>query len=75
MVGDKTEVAESETAAKQPKAPTPRLFLHYVNAVRPKLMKEFSFGNVHQAPALKKIVLNVGLGEAPKTPKVLDTAV
>ncbi|KPJ90561.1 MAG: 50S ribosomal protein L5, partial [Gemmatimonas sp. SG8_17] len=38
-------------------------------------MQEFGFANVHQAPKLVKIVLNTGLGEAPKTPKVLDAAV
>lgn len=75
MPKKKSESIESDTAKTRPPAPTPRLFVHYVNTVRPKLMKEFGFGNVHQAPTLKKIVLNVGLGEAPKTPKVLDAAV
>ncbi len=66
--------SEAETPAEpQAPAPTPRLLEYYVGTVRPKLMKEFSFGNVHQAPQLKKIVLNVGLGEAPKNPKVLDS--
>jgi ribosomal protein S14 len=38
-------------------------------------MQEFGFANVHQAPKLVKIILNTGLGEAPKNPKVLDAAV
>jgi len=75
MAKKKSEMAKSEVAETQSVAPPPRLFEHYAKTVRPKLMKEFGFGNVHQAPRLKKIVLNVGLGEAPKTPKVLDTAV
>jgi large subunit ribosomal protein L5 len=75
MAKQKSESVESEAAATRPAAPSPRLFQHYVETVRPKLMREFGLVNVHQAPTLKKIVLNVGLGEAPKTPKVLDTAV
>ncbi len=75
MAKKKTDAVESEGAESKASAPPPRLLLHYVNAVRPKLMKDFGFANVHQAPTMQKIVLNVGLGEAPKTPKVLDTAV
>ncbi len=60
---------------QQPPAPSPRLLDYYTGTVRPKLMKEFSFSNVHEAPRLSKIVLNVGLGEAPKNPKLLDSAV
>ena len=72
----KKKSAAVETPAEtQAEAPTPRLLEYYVHMVRPKLMKEFSFGNVHQAPQLTKIVLNVGLGEAPKNPKVLDSVV
>ncbi|UCD24576.1 MAG: 50S ribosomal protein L5 [Gemmatimonadota bacterium] len=74
MSKKKSKVVETP-AEQQAEAPTPRLSEYYVNTVRPKLMKEFSFGNVHQAPQLTKIVLNVGLGEAPKNPKVLDSVV
>ena len=38
-------------------------------------MQQFGFVNVHQVPTLEKIVLNVGLGEAVKQPKLLDTVV
>jgi large subunit ribosomal protein L5 len=48
---------------------------YYLDTVRPKLMQEFGLKNVHQAPRLVKIVLNTGLGEAPKAPKLLDAAV
>jgi large subunit ribosomal protein L5 len=55
--------------------PPPRLRDHYRTTVKPKLMKQFSFTNTHQTPALEKIVLNVGLGEAIKQPKMLDAVV
>ncbi len=53
----------------------PRLHDYYRNSVRPKLMQEFGFDNTHQVPRLEKIVLNVGFGEAQKTPKILDSIV
>jgi len=56
-------------------APTPRLRTHYHEKVRPKLMEQFGFTNPHQVPALEKIVLNVGVGEAIKQPKALDAVV
>ena len=55
--------------------PAPRLHERYVNVVRPKLVKEFQLRNIHEAPMLTKIVLNVGMGEAPKNAKSLDAAV
>jgi large subunit ribosomal protein L5 len=38
-------------------------------------MKEFGFDNPFRVPRLEKVVLNVGLGEAPKNPKLLDSIV
>jgi large subunit ribosomal protein L5 len=52
----------------------PRLLERYRSEVIPKLSKEFGFRNVHQVPNLKKIVVNVGLGEAAANPKLLDKA-
>jgi large subunit ribosomal protein L5 len=66
---------EQESGGQSPPAPRPRLLDHYEQVVRPKLTKEFSFANPHQVPKLTKIVLNVGIGEAPKSPKLLDAAV
>src|SRR5262245_12385583 len=55
--------------------PAPRMKLHYQEKVRPKLMQQFGFTNPHQVPALEKIVINVGVGEAIKQPKALDSVV
>lgn len=41
----------------------------------PELMKEFGYSNVMQVPQLKKIVVNVGLGEAVSNAKALEAAV
>jgi len=56
-------------------APRPRLLDHYEQRVRPKLAQQFGLGNAHQIPKLVKIVLNVGMGDAPKNPKGLEAAV
>ena len=53
----------------------PRLQKYYEEQVRPKLMKEFGTDNPFRIPKLEKIVLNVGYGEAPKNPKLLDSIV
>ena len=45
-----------------------------LTAVAPRL-KQFGFGNMHEIPSLEKIVLNCGVGEAVKQPKLLDVVV
>ena len=42
---------------------TPRLQAQVRDAVAPKLMEEFGLKNPHQVPALKKVVINVGVGK------------
>jgi len=46
----------------------------YQKEVVPKLIESFQYKNVMQVPKLKKIVLNMGLGEAIQNIKVLETA-
>ncbi len=57
-------------------APTrvPRLKEHYEKSVLPELVKRFSYVNPMQAPRLKKIVVNMGVGDALVNIKMLDTA-
>jgi large subunit ribosomal protein L5 len=40
-----------------------------------RMMKEFGYRNVMQVPRIKKVVLNMGLGEAIQNVKILDGAV
>ncbi len=53
----------------------PRLQKHFEERVRQRLMEEFGYSNRHQVPRIEKVVVNVGLGEAPKDPKLLDSVV
>jgi len=64
-----------EHAGMGTEAPAPRLYGYYKETVRPRLMKQFELRNPHQVPTVEKIVLNVGVGEAIKQPKVLDKVV
>jgi len=71
--GAKPEAAVDTTPAEP--APPARLHAYYEQRVRPALQQQFGFGNRHQIPKLVKIVLNVGMGDALKNPKSLETAV
>lgn len=52
-----------------------RLLERYRQEIAPALMKRFSYKNVMQVPRLKKIVINMGLGEAISNVKILDQGV
>lgn len=60
----------SETAA-----PKPRMREKYKESAVPALMKRFSYTNPNQVPRIRKIVINMGLGEAVANPKIIDSAV
>jgi large subunit ribosomal protein L5 len=53
--------------------PPPRLRVRYHESIHQRIMEQFSLGNRHEVPTLEKIVINVGMGEAIKQPKILDT--
>jgi large subunit ribosomal protein L5 len=53
----------------------PRLKERYVSEVRGQLQKDLDLGNVMQVPRPTKIVVNMGVGDAPKDAKLLDGAV
>jgi large subunit ribosomal protein L5 len=71
----KSMISKTPHVGRDLPVPPPRLREHYQATVKPKLMKQFGFTNTHQAPSIDKIVLNVGLGEAIKQPKMLDAVV
>jgi large subunit ribosomal protein L5 len=47
----------------------------YLKEVSPALMKSLGLKNVMEIPRVKKVVVNIGLGEALDNPKALDAAV
>jgi len=72
----KGEAAPAPVPAGPPAEPAPRarLLEFYERTVRGRLQQQFGYANVHQIPRLLKIVLNVGMGDAPKNPKGLEAA-
>jgi large subunit ribosomal protein L5 len=50
----------------------PRLKERYQKEIVPALMNEFGYKNVMQVPRLKKVVVNVGAGEALQNARALD---
>jgi large subunit ribosomal protein L5 len=52
-----------------------RLKEFYQQKVVPALKQELGYANIMQIPQLKKIVVNMGLGEAVQNPKLLETGV
>ncbi|MEM1046197.1 MAG: 50S ribosomal protein L5 [Pseudomonadota bacterium] len=53
---------------------TPRLKLHYDAVVRGKLLEAFNYSNPMQVPAIEKVVLNMGVGEAVGDSKKVQAA-
>ena len=53
---------------------SPRLLTQYQKEIIPLMMKQFSYKNVMQVPKIKKIVLNMGVGDALENKKNLDSA-
>lgn len=56
------------------KAP-PRLLARYRSEMVPALMQRFQYKNPFQAPRVRKVVVNMGVGAATQDPKHLDAAV
>ena len=54
---------------------TANLKKDYLERIVPALQKEFNYTSVMQVPALKKIVINQGLGQATADKKIIETAI
>ena len=53
---------------------TPRMKEYYRDECVPQMMQEFRYKSPMQVPRLKKVVVNIGLGEAIQNIKLLDSA-
>ena len=53
----------------------PRLQTHYETRVRARLTEQFGYANAMEVPRLVKVVVNVGIGEASKEAKLLNSVV
>jgi large subunit ribosomal protein L5 len=65
----------AEEAAMSELKALPRMQVHYREVVREQMRQEFGYKNKFEVPALEKIVINMGVGEAAADQKKLDAAV
>lgn len=76
------EQAKGEKKAAKGEAPkstvpagySPALQAKYRQEIVPAMMKKFNYSSIMEVPRLKKIVLNMGVGEASRNIKELDDA-
>lgn len=54
---------------------SPRFRTDYIERVRPAMLEQFKYPNPMRVPALEKVVLNMGIGEATADRKKLEQAV
>ena len=79
----KKDAPKKEAAAPAPKktdvpelpAPPARLATYYKDKVVPELMQKFGYKTTMQVPRLRKITVNMGVGETTTDKKILDNAV
>jgi len=67
-------VAAAGAVSRAPEGYTARMKQHYVDVVRPKLIEEFGYKNALEVPAITKIVLNMGVGDAVNDTKKVTLA-
>jgi large subunit ribosomal protein L5 len=69
---DKGGAALATDPAPKSAEGVPRLKTYYDKVIRPNLAKQFGLSNPHAVPRIVKVVLNVGMGEGAKNPKVIE---
>lgn len=68
-------MAKESSAEGAKKRELPRLQTHYNGQVRERLNEQFGYASPMEMPQLEKIVINVGVGEASKNAKLLDSII
>jgi large subunit ribosomal protein L5 len=71
----KKEAPPAKPAAPELPPPPARLSTYYKDKVVPELMQKFGYKTVMQVPRLRKITVNMGVGETTTDKKILDNAV
>ena len=61
--------------AKTENTYSPRLWEEYKSTIVPKLQEEFGYKNKMAVPGVKKVTINMGLGDAVANPNLIKSAV
>ncbi len=64
---------EAEQAQAAAARPLPRLMGRFREEIRGQMIREFGYASPMQAPEVKKVILNVGLGEGLTNSRALET--
>ncbi len=62
------------TTTESPRV-APRLKTRFREEIKPALHEQFGYANVMQVPAVSKVVVNMGVGEAARDSKLIEGAV
>ena len=68
------DAGEAEVAVATAPGPEPRLRIRFRDQIRAEFMQTHGVKNVNEAPALRKIVLNMGVGAARENKALADAA-
>jgi large subunit ribosomal protein L5 len=71
---EKAAKGKAEAGPSLPRVPA-RLRTRFRSEIAPALMRQFNYTNRMQVPEIRKVVVNMGLGEAVANVKVIDSAV
>ena len=66
---------DSKGKRAAPSRERPRLLTRYRSELSSQMAQEFSYGNSMEVPAVKKVVINVGLGEALTNARAMETTI
>ena len=75
MAEEKKAVAPKAKGGNKKAAIVSRLQVKYENEVRPALMEKYNYSSPMQIPAINKVVVNIGCGDATQDSKRLEEAV
>lgn len=53
----------------------PKLKIHYLKEVVPKLIKRFGYKNIMQVPRITKVIINVGVGDGKEDMRAIESSV
>ncbi len=70
----KKKTSQKKAGDKAGNGYAPRLRQRYADEIVPRLQKEFGIENICAVPRIEKLSLNIGLGEASRNFKLLESA-
>lgn len=72
---DKETKTTEQIATIEGEKIVPRLKIHYLKEVVPKLIKRFGYKNIMQVPRITKVIINVGVGDGKEDMRAIESSV